>query len=671
MKTIRSIAFYCLLTICHLSAQINIDRFKEDFNTAEKKLSVVYPKGKAEILNYSKEYYAEALPLFLNLFNQQPTNMNLAFKLGLCYLNSRDDKGQSIYYLSKAITAVSENCKESSYKEKDAPLVAYYFLGDAYLLNYEFDKAIEAYEKFISLPTKSTYSSLVTETRRKIEMCKLGKEMVVNPVKVKIENMGDAINSSYADYSPVLSADQNTIFFTSRRSRSTGGLKDAEGNFMEDIYTSHKTENEWSQAVNIGSPINTEGHEATVGLSPDGQNIIIYKDDLGDGNLYTTTLSGDVWSTPVKFNQNINSVFWESCAAISADGNILYFSSNRPGGFGGRDLYTSKRTPRGDWAMPLNMGATINTPYDEDAPFIGTDGVTLSFSSNGHKTMGGFDIFTSYLSESGTWSTPENVGYPINTSDDDLYYVVSPNGLNAYFSSFRKDGFGEKDNYIATFIDRVETPVTLLKGTVTSKSGKPGQNVEITVTDNETEQVVGIYHANNKTGKYLFILTPGRNYNVTYQSAGYLFYSENMVVPKESNYYEIKKAVTLNPIVVGSKIALKNIFFDFDKATLRPESNVELTNIVNIMKNNPNIKIQISSHTDNKGNDAYNQQLSDERAQAVVNHLIEKGINTNRMKAKGYGETTPVASNENPDGTDNPEGRQLNRRVEFEIVEVQ
>jgi outer membrane protein OmpA-like peptidoglycan-associated protein len=672
MKTISSVALICLLYINILSAQNNKESFSNKFDRAEKIFSKVYQDGKTESLTYSKGDYSLARPLFMDLYKEDSTNMNLAFKIGVCYLSSKRYRTQSIFYFRRAITDVSSDYKESSFTERNAPIIAYKFLGDAYHLNYQFDEAINTYLKYISImaENKNTNKVLLAEANRKIEMCKTGKILVANPVKIKIENLGTAVNSIYADYSPVLSADQNTLFFTSRRPETTGGEKDDEGNYMEDIYMSNKTKKGWTNAINIGPPINTIGHEATVGISPDGQTILIYKDDMGDGNIYSTSLDGDVWSTPVKLNENINSKYWEPSASISADGNTLYFTSNRPGGYGGRDLYTSKRTPEGDWGKAVNMGPTINTPFDEDAPFIHSDGVTLSFSSNGHNTMGGFDIFTSLLSSDGAWSETVNEGYPINTTDDDIFYVVSPDGLKAYFSSFREGGLGEKDNYMATFLERKETALTLIKGIVNDESGKPAKNVEITVTDNETGQVVGIYHTNSKTGKFLFILTPGKNYNITYQAKDHLFYSENMEIPKESNYYEIDRAILLNPIVVGSKITLNNIFFDFDKATLRPLSNVELKNLFLLLRSNPNMKVGISGYTDSKGSNSYNQKLSEARAQAVVNSLTKSGINADRMKAKGYGKTMPTSPNKKTDGSDNPEGRQMNRRVELIITQI-
>ena len=672
MKALTSLVCICLLSIYSLHAQNNKESFEKDFERAEKIFSKVYQDGNGESLTYSQGSYSAALPIFLDLFKQDPGNMNLAFKLGVCYQSSRRERIQSIPYFNKAVTAVSEDYKGNSYKERNAPLIAYKFLGDAYHLNYQFDKAIEAYGKFIAVMAENnnTDKELLAETNRKIEMSKTGQRLIATPVRIKIENLGNTLNSAYADYSPVLSADQNTLFFTSRRPETTGVQKDGEGNYMEDIYISNKTKTGWSKAANIGAPINTQWHEATVGISADGQTILIYKDDNGDGNIYSTTLEGDIWSTPVKLNENINSKYWEPSAFISADGNTLYFTSNKPEGYGGRDLYSSKRTPEGDWAKSVNLGPNVNTPYNEDAPFIHPDGVTLSFSSNGHNTMGGFDIFSSLLSDDGNWSEPVNVGYPVNTTEDDIFYVVTPDGRKAYLSSFREDGHGEKDNYLVTFLDRKETPLTLMKGIVNDETGKPAKKVEITVTDNETGQVVGLYHTNSKTGQFLFILTPGKNYNITYQAMGHLFYSENMEIPKKSNYYEIKRAISLDPIVVGSKITLNNIFFDFDKATLRPLSNVELKNLVLLLKSNQNLKVEIAGHTDSKGDEVYNQRLSEERAQAVVNKLAENGINVDRMKAKGYGKTMPAANNKKANGSDNPGGRQLNRRVELKITEI-
>jgi outer membrane protein OmpA-like peptidoglycan-associated protein/Tol biopolymer transport system component len=671
MNLFKILILCCLIFSSAFAQNPTLD-FEKEFKRGEEIFSSVYEGDKAELLSESKGAYTAALPIFLNLYTQDTTNMNLAFKIGVCYLSSKKNRAQSIPFFEKAARHISNTYDGSSYKERNAPPITNKYLGDAYHLNYQFDLAIAVYLKQIAFLStdKNEYQELILDINRKIEMCKTGKILVKNPVNVKIQNLGSAVNSTFPDYSPVLSADQKTLFFTSRRPGTTGDVKDEDGNYFEDVYMSNKTDKGWTTAFNIGVPVNTNEHEATVGISPDGQNILIYKDDKGEGNLYTTSLNGDVWSVPEKLNDNINTKHWEPSAFISADGNTLYFTSDKPGGYGGRDLYISKRTHGGDWGKAVNMGPSVNTPYEEDAPFIHPDGVTLFFSSNGHSTMGGFDVFMTALSEDGKWADPINVGYPINTTDDDIFYVVSPDARTAYFSSFRVGGQGEKDNYMATFLDAKPKPVTVIQGNISCLEVKPDKNVSIVVTDNATEEVVGIYHPNSKTGHFLFVLTPGKNYNITYKSEGHLFYSENMEIPKQSAYFELKKEITLCPIMVGSKITLNNIFFDFDKATLRPLSNVEIKNLVAIMKDNPGMKVEISGHTDSKGNDDYNLRLSVDRARAVVEQLILSGIDGTRMKAEGYGETKPVAKNTNADGSDNPEGRQLNRRVEFTVTEI-
>lgn len=621
---------------------------------------------------YKAGNYFDVLPMYLEMYRSDTANANICYLVGDCYLKARNAKANALPYLEKAVLATTPDYKEGSSEERRAPILAYKLLGDAYHIHSKYDKAILAYEKYKSemLLNKRKDKVNQLDADRKIEMCHNAQEYTASPVKVKIENMGKALNSSYGDYSPVLTADQKVMIFTSRRKESTGGKTYDGGRFYEDIYISNYNGTEWSAAENIGKPINTDENEASVGISPDGQEILVYKDDNGDGNIYSTTLDGDVWTEPVKLNSNINSKYWEPSAFISADGMTIYFSSNRPGGFGGRDLYESQKTEKGDWGKPVNMGAIINTPYDEDAPFIHPDGITLFFSSNGHKTMGGFDIFYSTLSDDGKWQAPQNVGFPVNSPDDDIFYVVSPDKTKAYYSSFKEGGFGEKDNYVITFLDQKQAALTLVKGTVKDSDGGIPKGIEITVTDNETGKIVGVYRPNKKTGQYLFVLTPGKNYNISYDADGFMFYSENRQIPKKTNYYEINKIIQLPPITVGSKIVLNNIFFDFDKSTLRTTSNVELKNIIRFLNKYPKIVIEIAGYTDSKGTPAYNLKLSQDRAAAVVDYLAAHGIAKARMAAKGYGEASPDASNENADGTDNPEGRQLNRRVEMKIIEI-
>jgi outer membrane protein OmpA-like peptidoglycan-associated protein len=656
MKT-KILLFIFITNITLVFAQ-NSKSFTDKFNRAKE----VYAAGD----------YFEALPIYLELFRADSNNANINYLVGQSYLKARSGKARAIPYLEKASKSVSPEYHEGYSEERRAPILTYKLLADAQHMHSEFDKAIltyEVYKNAMKTNRKKDKENL-KDADRKIVMCQTGILLKATPVKIKIENMGKALNSPYGDYSPVLSADQTTMIFTSRRKESTGGETYDGGRFFEDIYISNYKAGEWSVAENIGKPINTNENEASVGVSPDGQQILVYKDDNGDGNIYSTTLDGDVWSEPVKLNSNINSSHWEPSAFISADGFTLYFSSNRPGGFGGRDLYISEKTEKGEWGKAVNMGAVINSPYDEDAPFIHPDGITLFYSSNGHTTMGGFDIFYSTLSEEGNWLAPVNVGFPVNSPEDDIFYVVSPDKTKAYYSSFKEGGLGEKDNYVITFLDQKQAPLTMLKGVVNDSDGKVPKGIEITVTNNETGKVVGVYKPNSKTGQYLFILTPGKNYNISYDADGYLFYSENRQIPKKTNYYEVNKTIQLPPIVVGAKMVLNNIFFDFDKATLRQTSNVELNNIMRFMNKYPKVVVEISGYTDSKGAADYNLKLSKERAAAVINYLIAKGIAKERMTSMGYGESSPDAPNVTSEGDDNPEGRQLNRRVELKIIDI-
>ncbi|MBA3663074.1 MAG: PD40 domain-containing protein [Bacteroidetes bacterium] len=636
---------------------------KNDFDIKYKKANEEYKAGN----------YFQALPMYMEVYRMDSMNANLNYLVGSCHLKARSGKANAMPYLERASRSITPNYKEESVEEKGAPILTYKLLGDAYHIHSKFDKAIQSYENYNRemLFYKKKDSENTKDANRKMTMCRIGKKLMAAPVKVKIENMGKALNSPYGDYSPVLTADQSTMIFTSRRSSSTGGQTYDGGRFFEDIYISHYANKEWSVAENIGGPINTNENEASVGVSPDGQEILIYKDDNGDGNIYSTTLNGDTWSAPVKLNSNINSKHWEPSAFISADGRTIYFSSDRPGGFGGRDIYASEKTEDGEWGKAVNMGALINSEYDEDSPFIHPDGITLFFSSNGNKTMGGFDIFYSSLSDNGSkWLEPVNVGYPVNSPDDDIFYVVSTDKTKAYYTSFKEGGYGEKDNYTITFLDQKKAPLTLVKGIVKDAYNAVPKEILITVTDNETEKVIGVYKPNSKTGQYMFILTPGKNYNISYDAEGFLFYSENRYIAKNTNYYELYKVIELPPVIVGSKIALNNIFFDFDKAILRKTSNVELKNILRLLTRYPNMVIEIGAYTDSKGTGAYNEKLSKERANAVVNFIIEKGIAKERLVASSYGETMPAAPNENTDGSDNAEGRQLNRRVELKILKL-
>ena len=501
---------------------------------------------------YDGDYY-KALPIAKELYGYDSSNANIAYMLGTSYLGASPDRKKAIYYLEQAImlSPPSPMYKESDYKEKTAPGITYYNLAKAYHFTYRFDDAISNYynyRSFVDLEDVNTYS----EVKHQIEYSENAKLLIEEPVNIKVQSLGSVINSKYEEYSPVISGDGNTLIFTSRR-EGTGGKLFLDGKYYEDIYIAKKEKGKWTTPRSIGVNINTEGHEATIGLSPDGQQLFIYKDDNGDGNIYMSKLNGAEWSKPEKLGGEINTGSWETHATVSADGQNLFIVSNRSGSLGGRDIYKISLLPDGTWGKAENLGATINTAFDEEAPFFAADGKTLIFSSQGHNSMGGFDIFTSENID-GAWSTPVNIGYPINSPEDDVFFVTTPDGHYAYYSSRMEGGMGEKDIYLIELTEKKKESLTVMKGVVILENS-PEILANIIVADARTNAVTGIYKPNKSTGSYIFILQPGATYNVTYECDGYQSKIDKIVVPENSSYAEITKAIMLDPVICGKQVA--------------------------------------------------------------------------------------------------------------------
>ncbi|MDQ3048645.1 MAG: hypothetical protein M3R27_13940, partial [Bacteroidota bacterium] len=410
----------------------------------------IYAQAEQLFIN---ENYPAALPLYLSLDSMSAGNANIKFKVGFCYLNSPTYKTKSIPYFEESLKNIARKYEEGEIKEKQAPLSTYYYIAKAYHLNYEFDKAIEMYEKY-----KTTLgiddpkmAKEIADINHDIETCGYGKELIKYPKKVIVNNLGAGINTKYPEYSPVVSLDEQTLIFTTRREGADSKVKLPNGQYFEDIYMSTFVDEKWTPAVSIGSNINSKGHEATVNLSADGQKLLIFKEE-GGGNIHVSELKGNSWGVTERIPAPINTSDWESHACFSADNRVLYFISDRPGGLGGRDVYKCLRLPNGEWGPAQNLGNNINTKYDEDGVFIHPDGKQIFFSSKGHNSMGGFDIFTSIVDdENGNWSIPVNYGYPVNTTDDDVFMVTTPDGRRSFFTSDKEGGFGEKDIYMITF----------------------------------------------------------------------------------------------------------------------------------------------------------------------------------------------------------------------------
>lgn len=506
----------------------------------------IYPVANEQLESGKAERAAKN---FLGLWELDPANAHINYKVGRAYLLINGQKSEAVPYFEKAVKGTSGSVKDK-FNEEKAPLDAYFYLGRAYHLDSQFDNAIASYRKYLK-EDGSVKRDRKIEVERLIQNCQDGKLIVESPISVGVENLGEVINSSFDEYAAVVDATESMLIFTSRRPTSTGGYLDVDDKYFEDIYVSMKEDGEWQKPVGIGPAINTEGHEASIGLSADGQELFIYRDDFGDGNIYVSEFKGSSWGEMRMLNENINTPFRETHASVSSDGQTLYFTSDRYGQ-GGMDIFRSNRLPTGEWGLAENLGEVVNTKYDEEAPFIHPDGKTLFFSSKGHNSMGGYDIFFSILQDDGKWSTPMNIGHPMNTADDEYFFVMSPDGKRAYYSSTSGDGFGGKDIYLVNLdLDR-DVPVTVYKGAILpNEQGDRPSDVTITVKDKESEELVGIYRPRPDNGRFVLILHPGQSYVITYEADGHQFKSESLFVPEDTSYFEINRAVKLTPIKVS------------------------------------------------------------------------------------------------------------------------
>ncbi len=613
-----------------------------------------------------------------NKFN--PDNALLNYKIGRCYLYD-NDKTNAIKYLERAYELDPRISLDMEYNDVN------YLLARAYHLSYKFDKAIEKYKEHKNALTPEQLAKEEKAIDKNIQECRTAKEMVAHPERVFIDNMGEIVNSAYPEYRPLVVPEEDMIMFTSARENTTGGRRDDDSFYFEDVYATYYEDGRWTVPENDFA-INSSNHEATAGISSDGTVIYIYR-SAGGNVLYESRLENDAYGMPRKLPSIINDGLKQTSAALTFDKRTLYFTTKREDGYGGIDIYYSKKDAKDKWTEPVNIGATINTPYDEEGVFISTDGKTLYFSSKGHNTMGGFDIFKSENID-GEWTNPVNLGYPINTPDDDVFFTMAASGQRGYYSSKKKDGFGDQDLYMITFLGEVKPLVNDVNGLSTAISVNPAVAVipekkiemniifsglildeetldplqaTIEITDNAKNELIASFESNSKTGQYLLSLKPGINYGITVTKKGYLFHSENFDIPKNAAARKIRKDILLSKVSVGSKIVLNNIFFDFNKATLRPESVSELDRLYRLMNEMPTLRIEISGHTDNVGSKSYNKKLSEKRAKAVVDYLVDKGIDKSRLAFAGYGFAQPIASN------DTPLGRQKNRRTEFKVLE--
>lgn len=518
-----------------------------------------------------KEYFLEgsyllledepelALRNFKKAYAIDSSSSNINYMMGISCLLSANHKAEAEYYLQKSVSTISGTYKSDSYKEKSAPPLSHFYYGKALHFNYKFDEAMKQYEAFKPSvnPKDLEYVKMLAHEEFKTTTA---KNITNFPLEVKIKNLGDSINTEYPEYSPVFSGDERTMIFTTRRPEISA-IKDEDGNPFEDIVVSYKDDKgTWSKPVPLG--INTTGHEACLNLSPDGQTLLVYKNEagganpLGNGNVYYAQFDGKGWNTLQEFGSDVNTIYLETHACLNADGNLLFFASDRPGGYGGKDIYRCVKLPNGKWSKALNMGPRINSEYDEDGGFMHPDGQTFYYASNGPGTMGGYDVFYATLNEDNRFDNPTNIGYPVNTTGDDIFYVVSPDAKRAYFASAKEGGKGDKDIYELTLGEKREVFLALFKGQILPAEGQTlPENLMVLVKDKETGETIGSYRPKLQNGTFSAILPPGKTYNFSYQTEeGTEFYNEDIYVSNEYAYQEYKRGVELEPVRVGSKV---------------------------------------------------------------------------------------------------------------------
>ncbi len=521
----------------------------------------------------------------------------------------------------------------------------------------DFAKALQAANVFLTISNLNETSRKAGEYRQKCYQFALDYSASHPATGYLFEphNLGDSINSGVSEYYPTVTIDGNQLIYTRRVN-----------NMNEDFYQSDRVNGVWRKSISLPGNINTNQNEGAQNISQDGQWLIFtgcnFPQGHGSCDLYISYLTAEGWSVPENLGDSINSEFWESAPSLSPDKRDLYFASRQPDGYGGSDIYVSHRLLNGRWSSPENLGPTINTIGDEGTPFIHADNQTLYFTSSGHPGYGGDDLFLTRKKADGAWGKPENLGYPINTIENEGSLVVASDGKTAYYASDRADSRGGLDLYTFELRNDIRPAMTLwVKGKVFDRSSGKGLPSSVVLTDLSTRQVISKLQT-DETGNYLITLPKGKDYAFNVNRKGYLFFSENFPLSREEGDTAFHIDIALQPIEANAAIVLRNIFFNPNRYDIQPSSEVELDVVVQLMKDNPTMTIQINGHTDNSGNPADNKVLSEARAKAVTTYLVTKGIAATRLSSKGWGDTQPVA------GNTTAEGRAQNRRTELRVI---
>ncbi|MFO7934435.1 MAG: OmpA family protein [Bacteroidales bacterium] len=576
---------FLMLSVLLLASFAAGQDVKEDFYDAE--------------FFFAQEEYQEALYIFQKVYdNGYQDNANINYRIGVCLLEIPGRKPEAIPYLEKAAQSISERYREGSLKEENAPPDALLFLGNAYRIDEQLDKACENYRAYLEyLGKRDDIQRIYTE--KQIESCQNAKTALNNPVEYNTRNLGQLQETHPDRYNVVVSDDLSTMAFMGRNP------------FYNGVYISTKNEEGlWNTPLNITPSIQSDGNMDVVSLSADGKMMLLTAYDAFDSNILISEYADDRWNRARSVGKPVNTKYYESHASFSPGGNSIYFTSNRKESLGGTDIFRSDLLEDGTWSEPVNLGPTINTALSEESPFLSPDGSRLYFSSQGHATIGGFDLFYSEIQPDGSWGTPVNPGYPLNTTDDDLAF----------------------------------SPLHL-----------------------EEENVQQVYAKGNASHRdiYLFELIPQDQQPVA------VTFEEEMEEEVEEVAEEPVEEVAEEPVEEAAEVPptykVKPIFFDFDSFALTGAGQSKLNDLAGVLQEYPEVELEIVGHTDAVGTYEYNQKLSERRARSVHDYLVSKGIEEDRLEIKGMSESQPVARNRTPDNRDAPEGRKYNRRVQFNV----
>ncbi len=647
-----SFIFATCLTIS-LSAQPMTSAQKKTFKKNFKEGTLLI---EANTGNRDDERMADTtLKFFQRCYALDSTNCNVAYIIGKLYLATAMHKAAALPYLQKAVTNIKKKYHPSDPSEKHAPPMAYYYLAQAQAVNYQFDNAIENFNTFKKM-LKSDGGERPKDIAMRTGWASNAKDLMANPVDCRVVNIGETVNSTYDDYAPVLTADEAQMYFASKRPMVEDTANDREG-----IWSTIAGQNKvWAAPTDPGAPLNVVGgNSATVSLTPDGQQMMVYvSEGVGNGEVYVTKLKGNTWTVPGKIDSSKQGVidskgskYFTPSACLSPDGKTLYFSSDRAGGQGKLDLYRSDLQSDGTWGSPQNLGTGINTKEDEDCPFVSYDGSLLFFSSKGHNTMGGYDIFMCKADGQGGWGDPQNLGYPVNTPDDDKFFVLSADGKRGYYNTVRLGTMGERDIYEVTFKNPLPVQcVGVMVGYYKTADGSAiPADAKVTCSDgtNSTSAVV-----NSATGKYLVLLKPNVNYAVTITAGGNSVSNYNIMVPGDSAYCKLGRAFISNggkapvppptpptPVAVdkfgSAPYFVKYFGYNLDEVTSNdPDFPTLMTNINNAIKDGTKIVVSIESSSSTVPTTKFgsNDKLAMARAEAVKKALAKDVKNATNVR---------------------------------------